>query len=110
LEVANSSEEWNSKDTFHFYEDERSLSSSIEFEPLLVGPEYVVLNHNQDTTLSFHDKSLEMEKLLAKEICEAPTLESKEKDSTYEHGSFSLEIPQGPCSFNTTPESSTSSA
>ena len=35
------------------------------------------------------------------EFCEAPTLESDEKDSTNEHGTFILEIP---CSFNATPE------
>ena len=39
------------------------------------------------------------------EFCEAPTLESNEKDSTNEHGSFTFDIPRKPCSFNATPES-----
>ena len=52
-----------------------------------------------------HDESLEMENLWAMEFCEAPTLESIEKDSIYEHGSFILVIPQKPCSFNISPES-----
>ena len=74
-----------------------------EFKPPSSGPEYVVLNHDRDTTLVFHDASLEMENQRAMEFCEAPTLESKEKDSTYEHESFSLEIAQKPCSFNAAP-------
>ena len=54
-----------------------------------------------------HDESLEMENSWAMEFDEAPTLESKEKDSLDEHGSFSLEIPQEPCSFNASSESGT---
>ena len=60
--------------------------------------------------MSFHDKSLEMEKSWAKEFCEAPTLESNEKDSTNELGSFTFDIPQKPCSFNETLESGMLSA
>ena len=101
LEVAKSSEECNSKDTHHFCEDERSSLSSTEFEPPSSGPEYVVLDHDRDTTLIFHGASFEMKNQRAMEY-EAPTLESEEKDSTHEHGSFSFEIPQEPCSFNTT--------
>ena len=52
-----------------------------------------------------HDESLEMENTWAKEFDEAPTLESKENDYLDEHGSFSLEIPQDPCSFNASPKS-----
>uniref|UniRef100_K4AKH3 Uncharacterized protein n=1 Tax=Setaria italica TaxID=4555 RepID=K4AKH3_SETIT len=37
----------------------------------------------------------------------ASTLESEGKDSLYEHGSFILEIPQEPCSFNASLESAT---
>ena len=33
----------------------------IEFEPLPAGPDYVVLDHDPDSTMIFHDKSLEME-------------------------------------------------
>ena len=44
------------------------------------------------------------------EFCEAPTLESNEKDSSNEHGNFTLDIPQKSSSFNATLESSTLSA
>jgi len=44
------------------------------------------------------------------EFDEAPTLESNEKDSLDEHGSFTIEIPQEPCSFNASPESGMLSA
>ena len=44
------------------------------------------------------------------EFDEAPSLESKEKDSTDEHGSFTLDIPLEPCSFNASPESGMLSA
>ena len=39
------------------------------------------------------------------ELCEALTLESEEKDSTNEHGSFTFDIPRKPCSFKATLES-----
>ena len=41
-----------------------------------------------------HDESLEMENRWAMEFCEAPTLESIEKDFIYDHGSFILVIPK----------------
>ena len=44
------------------------------------------------------------------ELCEVLTLESNEKDSTNEHGNFTFDIPQKPCSFNATPESGMFSA
>ena len=53
------------------------------------------------------DESIEMENTWAMEFDEAPTLESKEKDSLDEHGSFILEIQQEPCKFNASPESGT---
>ena len=49
-----------------------------------------------------HHESLEMENRWAMEFCEAPTLESDEKDSTDEHGTIIFETP---CSFSATPES-----
>ena len=52
-----------------------------------------------------HDESLEMENPWATKFGKAPILESKEKDSLDGHGNFTLEIPQEPCSFNTSPES-----
>ena len=109
LEVE-SSKEYDSDDSLHFCEDEHSSSPLIEFEPLPAGPKYIVLDLDRDATMSFHDESLEMENQWAKESCEAPTLESEEKDSTNEHGSFTFDIPCKPCSFNATPESGMLSA
>jgi hypothetical protein len=48
-----------------------------------------------------------MENQQAKKSCEAPTLESEEKDSMDEHGTVIFEIP---CSFNFSPESGMLSA
>ena len=110
LGVLESSEEYDLEDSLHSHEDERSSSSLTEFEPLPVGLEYVVLDLNRESTSSFHDESLEMENQWAMEFCEAPTLESEEKDSTSEHGSFTFDIPHKPCSFNATPESGMLSA
>jgi len=108
--VLESSKEYDSEDSLHFCEDERSSSPSIEIEPLPDDPKSVVLDLDRDTTLIFHDASLEMEKSWAMELCEAPTLESNEKDSTNEHENFTLEMPQKPCSFNNTPKSGMLSA
>ena len=57
-----------------------------------------------------YDESLEMENPWAMKFDEAPTLESKEKNSLDEHGSFILEIPQEPSSFNASPKSGMLSA
>ena len=86
LGVLESSEEYNSEDSLHFCEDEHSSSPLIKFEPLPDGLESFVLDLDRDTTMIFHDESLEMENQWAKESCEAPTLESNEKDSSNEHG------------------------
>jgi hypothetical protein len=110
LEVLESSEEYDLEDSLHSHEDERSSSSLTEFKPLPVGLESVVLNLDRDTTMIFHDESLEMENQWVMEFCEAPTLESEEKDSTNEHGNFTFDIPCKPCSFNETPESGMLSA
>ena len=93
LGVLESSEEYDSEGSLPSCEDERSSSSSTEFEPLPAGLEYVVLDLNRESTSSFHDESLEMENQWAMEFCEAPTLESKEKNSTNELGSFTFDIP-----------------
>ena len=73
LEVAKSatSEGYDSEDSLHLYKDERSSSSSIEFEPLPAGLEYVILDHNRESTSISHDESLEMENQWAMELCEA---------------------------------------
>ena len=46
LGVLESYEEYDSEDSLHFHEDERSSSSLTEFEPLPAGLEYVVLDLN----------------------------------------------------------------
>ena len=104
LGVLESSEEYDSEDSLHFCEDEHSSSPLIEFASLPAGLEYVVLDLNRESTSSFHDASLEMENQWAMKFCEAPTLESNEKDSSNEHGNFTFDIPRKPCSFNATPE------
>ena len=63
------------------------------FGPLSTGLKHVVLDLDQESTSIFHNESLEMENQWAMELCEALTLESEEKDSTNEHGSFTFEIP-----------------
>ena len=61
LGILESSEEYDSEDSLHSHEDERSSSSLTEFEPLPDGLESVVLDLDRDTTMIFHDESLEME-------------------------------------------------
>ena len=109
LEVAKSttSEENNSEEILRFCEDERSLSLLSEFAPLSSGPKEVVLDHDRDSTIISQNESLDMENQCAMEFCEAPTLESDEKDSTDEHRTVIFEIP---CSFNATPGSGMLSA
>jgi hypothetical protein len=97
--------EHNSEEILHLCEDEQSLSPSIDFASLPAGLECVVLDHDRDPTMIFHNESLEMENPWAMEYYEALTLESKGIDSIDEHGSFISEIPQEPCSFNDSPES-----
>ncbi|RCV37715.1 hypothetical protein SETIT_8G085100v2 [Setaria italica] len=99
--------ECNSEETLHICGDERSPSPSIEFEPLHAGQYHVVFDHDRESTLIFHDESLEMENPWAMEFCEVLTLESKGKDSIDGHGSFILEMPLEPCSFNASPELAT---
>ena len=59
--VLESSEEYDSEDSLQSHEDERSSSPLTEFEPLPVGLESIVLNLYRDTTMIFHDESIEME-------------------------------------------------
>ena len=61
LGVLESSEEYNFEGSLHSCEDEGSSSSSTEFEILIAGPEYVILDHDRESTASFHDESLEIE-------------------------------------------------
>ena len=85
---------------------EQPSSSSIEFEPILSSPHCVVLDHDRDTTMIFHDEPFEVENSWARESSEALTLEIEENNSIDEHGSFIVET-SPPCSFSTSPESGT---
>ena len=64
LEVTKSSKECNSGDTLHFCEDKRSSSSSIKFKPPSFGPEYVVLDHDRDTTKKHIHRFLKLSMVL----------------------------------------------
>ena len=79
------SKEYDSNETLHFCEDERSSSPLSMFEPLPSGPEYIILDHDWDINMTLHDASLEMENQWAMEFYEAPTLEYKEKDSSLKY-------------------------
>ena len=48
LKDVESSKEYDSKDSLHFCEDERSSSSLIEFVPLPNGLESIVLDHDRE--------------------------------------------------------------
>ena len=63
---------------------EQILSSTIEFEPFLPSPHYVVLDHDLDTTMIFRDEYLEIENSWARESSEALTLEFEENNSIEE--------------------------
>jgi hypothetical protein len=103
-------QEYDLEDPLHLCEGERSSSPSIEFEPLPAGQYDVALDLDRESTSSFYDLSLEMEKSLSMEIYEALTLESKGKDSIDEHGSFILDTPHEPCLHHASPESAMLSA
>jgi hypothetical protein len=82
----------SSKPLSHLYKTERPSSPSIEFKPCPLG-------------LIFHDESLEKDNSYDMDLPETTTLESKRKDSTKKHESFSLEFPQETCSHKQSPES-----
>ena len=82
---------------------EQPSSASIEFEPLLSSPHCVVLDHDQNATMIFHDEPPEIENPWARESSEALTLVFEGNDSIDEHDSFILETPP-PFSFSTPPE------
>ena len=85
---------------------EQPSSASIEFEPLLSSPHCVVLDHDQNATMIFHDEPPEIENPWAWKSSVALTLEFEWNDSIDEHDSFILETPP-PCSFSTPLESGT---
>src|SRR6185369_4149424 len=55
LGVLEFSEEFDSEDSLHFCEDERSSSPLTEFEPLPTSLEYVVPDYDRESASSFHD-------------------------------------------------------
>ena len=82
----------------------QTSSSMIEFKPRPTSPHCVVLDHDRDTTMIFHDEPLAIENRWATESSEALSLECKESGSIDKHDSFTLESPP-PCFFSTPPES-----
>jgi hypothetical protein len=98
-------QEYALEDPLHLREGEGSSSPSTKFEPLPTSPYHVALDLDQESTLILHDESPQMENSWAMEIYESPTLESKGKDSTDEHGSFILDTPHEPCLHQAFPES-----
>jgi hypothetical protein len=68
-------------------------------------PISVALDLDREPTSILQDEYLEMEDSWAMKIYEALALESKWKDSTDEHGSFTLDIPHKPCSHHASSES-----
>ena len=85
---------------------EQPTHPRIELKPHPTNPHFVDPDHNQDTTMIFHDEPLETENSWAREFSEALSLECKESSSIDEHDSFILESPP-PCSFSIPPESAT---
>ena len=69
-------------------------------------PHCVVLDHDRDTTMIFHDEPLEVENSWARESSEALTLEFEENNSIDELGSFIVKT-SPPCSLSTPPKSHT---
>ena len=78
-------------------EIEHPSTPSLELEPCPSGHQNIVLDSGQDSTLPLHNISCKKENS-AMDIPVAPTLESKRKDSTYEHESFIFETPFDSCS------------
>jgi hypothetical protein len=76
------SQEYDSDDPRHLYEDERSSSPLMEFEHLPTGSYHVVFDRGRESTLFLHDASLEMENSWGMEIYKAPTLGPKERNSS----------------------------
>ena len=74
-------------------EIERTPSPSLEPKSCPSGHPNIVLDSGRDSTLILHKK------IYAMDNPSAPTLETKKKDSTVEHESFSFETPHVSCSF-----------
>jgi hypothetical protein len=100
----------NDSDSLNLYGGERSSSLSTEFEPIPTGPYHVAFDHDRDSILSFHAKSLEIADSWSTKIFEASTLECIGKESIDEHDGFILYIPYEPCSDNSSLDSARLSA
>jgi hypothetical protein len=81
------------------YEVECLSPPSYVPKPCPSGHQTVVLDNGRDSTLNLHDISFEKENLYAMDILAASTLETKGKDSTDKHESFSFETPHVSCSL-----------
>ena len=99
-------EEDDFEETLELPIHEQPTRPLIELKPHPTSPHFDDPDHNQDTTMIFHDEPLETENPWARESAEALSLECEENGSIDEHGSFILESPK-PCSFSTSPESAT---
>ena len=71
---------------------EQTSSSSIELEPLLPSQHCVVLDHDRDTTMIFHDEPLEVENSWARESSEALTLEIEENNHDLSQSCLKIQI------------------
>jgi hypothetical protein len=72
-------------------ETEHPLPTSLEHKPCPSSHKPIVLDNDRDTTLTMHDEYFEEENICAMDIPITFTLDSKGKDSTYEHESITLE-------------------
>ena len=99
-------EEDNLEETLELPIHEQPTCPLIELKPHPTSPHFDDPDHNQDTTMIFHDEPLEIENPWAREFIESLSLECEESGSIDEHDSFILESPP-PCSFSIPPESAT---
>nr|AWA45036.1 putative retroelement [Saccharum spontaneum] len=71
---------------------------SLEPNPCPSGHPNIILDDGRESTLPLQDISPKKENFCAMDIFE-PTLETKRRDSTYEHENFTFETPQVSCSL-----------
>ncbi len=93
----------DSGETLELHSKEPPSQPPIEPEPCPSGHKNIVLDICQETTLFLHDASLEKENLQAMDKFETSTL--ADENSTNEHESFTLKIPQESCSHKESLES-----
>jgi len=88
----------NSPFVSHSYETEHP-TPSLELKQRPSGQQTIVLKNDRDSTLFPHNIFLTKENSYAMDISKAPTWETKDKDSSVEHESFSFETPHVSCSL-----------